>query len=124
MLRFLLVAGAIGFGAALLVSGCGPTLPAVTVTVPTAPQVQITVHPWEKPLKLVAKLPKTEHFKYVGRVRALSKGSDEFVEAAHSVQDRLRQRARALGADVVKIDGASADGQILALSGRAYRSLK
>ena len=121
MLRYLLVAGAIGFGAALLGSGCAP-LPKVTVTVPTAPQVQITVHPWEKPLKLVAKLPPHDHWKYVGRVRALSK-ADEFVDAAHTVQDRLRQRARALGADVVKIETASADSQIVQLSGRAYRSV-
>jgi hypothetical protein len=120
MLRFLLAIGVLGFGAALLGSGCAPSLPQVTVTVP---QVQITVHPWEKPLKIVSKLPSSERWQLVGRVRAVAR-ADEFVDAARTVQDRLRERARALGADVVKIDVASAGDQIVQLSGRAYRSLR
>jgi hypothetical protein len=89
-------------------------------------QLQIIVHPAQKPVRLVVRTPPRQQYQYVGRVRALATDRDEFVTAAHTVQDQLRERARKLGADVVRLDVIKEGGRdhVVMLAGRAYRAVQ
>ncbi len=117
--RFLFVAGAVGFAAALLMSGCATAPPPA----PAAAEVSITVHPWVKPVRLVGKTPPADRFLFVGKVSARAENV-EFVDGARDAQEQLKEKAKALGADVVKIDRVSPGKKhLIILAGRAYRSL-
>jgi hypothetical protein len=109
--------------ALLVAGGCAaPTTLHPTVTVARA---EITFHPWHHPVKLVRKTPSRTQYQYVGPVRGVSSSSDdEFVEAAHTAQDRLQSQARALGADVVKIVAVTPGKHRVMLAGRAYRAIE
>ncbi|HZS39226.1 MAG TPA: hypothetical protein VFF06_20485 [Polyangia bacterium] len=113
------VLSAIGLVAALLFAGCAET---AQVIAPAPEQVQITVHPWRKPIRLVRKTPPPERYLYVGKVRAVARDV-EFVDAARTVDAELRSKARALGADVVKIDAVYDRKHAVVMAGRAYRSM-
>jgi hypothetical protein len=70
-------------------------------------------------VKLVAKRPPPNQYKFVGRVEATAKTTD-FIEGARTANALLRRKAKALGADVVKIDVVSPGTHVL-LSGRCYK---
>ncbi len=128
--RFMFVVSAIGLLAALLSAGCATSQGAAGAGA-AAPaeqaEVEITVKPWIKPVKLVTKMPSRERFTYVGKVRvvALDNGAGEFVDAARVADEKLREKARKLGADVVKLDVVSQNDKthLITLAGRAYRSM-
>jgi hypothetical protein len=103
---------------ASLLVGCAT--PHTRVIPPT--EVQILVHPWVPPVRLVSKRPPRDRYSFVGRVRA-SVSDDEFVEAANAVRAQLVDRARKLGASVVKIDVVGAKSGRVLLAGRAYRTI-
>lgn len=73
-------------------------------------------------VKLVAKAPPARRYRFVGRVQATAKNGDDFVEAARTANADLRRQAKALGADVVKVDVVS-PGRRIVLAGRAYKSV-
>jgi hypothetical protein len=118
-LRIAFVLSVLGFVAALLMAGCAS---AGSVIAPSAAEVQITVHPWVKPVRIVARRLSRERYVYVGRVRAVARDA-EFVAAARAVDEQLRTQARTLGADVVKIDQVSPGRHLVLLAGRCYRAL-
>ena len=72
-------------------------------------------------VKLVAKRPSAKQYKFVGRVEATARTTD-FVEGARSANALLRKKAKALGADVVKVDIVEPGRHIL-LSGRCYKKV-
>jgi hypothetical protein len=111
-MRWLLVAGALGILLSLLTAGC-------THVSADAPRndLEISVKPWVRPVKWVAHRPARAVF--VGRVKGAAT-DEEFVSAAARVHAALDARARALGADVVKIDRVIAGARIV-VAGRAYR---
>src|SRR5579862_3506990 len=112
--RFMFVVSAIGLLAALLSAGCATSQAAAGAGAASAapaeqPEVEITVKPWVKPVKLVTKTPSRGRFAYVGKVRvvALDHGGGEFVDAARAADEKLREKARKLGADVVQLEVVS-----------------
>jgi hypothetical protein len=117
--RFMFVLSAIGLAFALLSAGCATT---ETAAAPSQ-QVEITVRPWVKPVRLVTKAPSRERYVFVGKVRVVAHDG-EFVEAARAADEKLREKARKLGADVVQIDVVSPNDRahLITLAGRAYRS--
>jgi hypothetical protein len=91
------------FVSALLLTGCGHE-----VAHYKGAQVEITVHPWKttktaETVKLVSKSPDPTRYVFVGRVDG-------------AAQQDLREKAAALGADVVKIDRKG-----VLVAGRAYK---
>jgi hypothetical protein len=122
MARVMVVVGAIGFVAALLLAGCASAPRPQPATVE---QVEITSHPWVRPVHVVVKTPARDRYFFVGKVRATAP-DDEFVAAARAVREQLIDKARALGADVVKLDVIQPDARKhqLLLSGSAYRSVE
>ena len=112
--------------AALFAAGCAtaaPPAPAHPGEQDDHEQVQISVH-MGRSVRIVGRVPASDHYAFVGRIRAVAPSQD-FVRAAREVDEKLRQEAQALGADVVKIDVAQTDArrhQVL-LAGRAYRRL-
>lgn len=72
-------------------------------------------------VKLVSKRPSAKQYKFVGRVEATAKTTD-FVEGARSANALLRKKAKALGADVVKVDVIEPGKHVL-LSGRCYKKV-
>jgi hypothetical protein len=77
-------------------------------------------------VKIVAKKPSAQRYHFVGRVTARATTPD-LVDAALAADADLRRQAKALGADVVKIDiiappgdGARAHSRVI-LAGRAYK---
>jgi hypothetical protein len=129
--RFMFIVSAIGLLAALLSAGCASTQAASSGTSASAPadqpEVEITVRPWQKPVKLVTRTPSRERFTYVGKVRvvAIDKDAREFVDAARAADEKLREKARKLGADVVKLEVVSQNDKthLITLAGRAYRAM-
>ena len=121
-LRFVLVLSAIGLAVALLGAGCATTETAAPAA--ASPEVEITVRPWQKPVRLVSKAPSRERYVFVGNVRVVARDG-EFVEAARAADEKLREKARQLGADVVQIDVVSPNesAHLITLAGRAYRSV-
>jgi hypothetical protein len=125
----------LGFGVALLLfvsawllSGCAHE-PAHF----TGPEVQITVHPWKgtgrapDDVKLVSKQPDPAKYVFLGRVKGVTQKT-ELVDAAEAAQRDLREKAAALGADLVKIDVLRAPNESLRykgvlLAGRAYKQV-
>jgi uncharacterized protein YbjQ (UPF0145 family) len=96
-------------------------------------QVEITVRPWKSAartpdeVKLVSKAPDPAKYVFVGRVNGVTPKT-ELVEAAKAAQQDLREKAAALGADVVKIDVLRAPTEAIhhkgvLLAGRAYKLL-
>jgi hypothetical protein len=128
--RFMFVLSAIGLLAALLSAGCASTQAASSASASAPadqPEVEITVRPWQKPVKLVTRTPSRERFTFVGKVRvvALDKDAREFVDAARAADEKLREKARKLGADVVKLEVVSQNDKthLITLAGRAYRAM-
>jgi hypothetical protein len=72
-------------------------------------------------VKLVAKTPPAKRYRFVGRVEATAKTGGDFVEAARTANADLRRQAKALGADVIKVEVVS-PGKRVVLAGRAYKS--
>ncbi len=77
-------------------------------------------------IKIVAHKPSPEKYRFVGRVEARATTTD-IVDAAIAVDADLRRQAKALGADVIKIDviappseKARAHSRVI-LAGRAYK---
>jgi hypothetical protein len=115
---------------ALWLAGCAEHHPTVTVV---QDQVKIIVHPWRKradSVKLVAKAPPADRYRYVGRVAGRAP-TDDFVEAAKDAQNDLKANAAELGADVVKIDrlrppsdSSKATRRAVLLTGRAYKAIE
>ena len=77
-------------------------------------------------VKIVAHKPSSQKYHFVGRVAARATTAD-IVDAALAADADLRRQAKALGADVVKIDvitppgeGARAHSRVI-LAGRAYK---
>jgi uncharacterized protein YbjQ (UPF0145 family) len=126
----------LGFGVALLLfvsawllSGCAHE-PAAGQRF-SGPAVQITVHPWKNAgkvpdnVKLVSKQPDPSRYIFLGRVNGVTQKT-ELVDAAEAAQRDLKEKAAALGADVVKIDvlrppNESARYKGVLLAGRAYK---
>lgn len=73
-------------------------------------------------VKIVAHKPSPAKYRYVGRIEARAKSSD-IVDAAIAVDADLRRQAKALGADVVKVDAISTPAKKgnIVLAGRAYK---
>jgi hypothetical protein len=77
-------------------------------------------------IKIVARKPSPQRYRYVGRVEARATTAD-IVDAAIAADADLRRQARALGADVVKIDVVTPPGEHarahsrVILAGRAYK---
>jgi hypothetical protein len=78
------------------------------------------------PVKVVARVPSSKQYKFVGRVEVRATNAS-FVDQAATANAELRQKAKALGADVVKLDvitppsdrpGAHSG---IILAGRAYK---
>jgi len=125
----------LGFGVALvlfvsawLLSGCAHEAQHFK-----GAQVEITVHPWKPTVKtpdtvkLVSKTPDPARYVFLGRVNGVTPKT-ELVEAAKAAQQDLREKAAALGADLVKIDVLRAPTEGLhhkgvLLAGRAYKLL-
>ena len=77
-------------------------------------------------IKIVAHKPSPQKYHFVGRVQARATTSD-IVDAAIAVDADLRRQAKALGADVIKIDviappseNGRAHSRVI-LAGRAYK---
>ena len=77
-------------------------------------------------VKIVAHKPSSQKYHFVGRVEARATTTD-IVDAAIAVDADLRRQAKALGADVIKIDviapprdNARAHSRVI-LAGRAYK---
>ena len=77
-------------------------------------------------VKIVARKPSAQKYHFVGRVAARATTTD-IVDAAVAVDADLRRQAKALGADVIKIDviappsdRAHAHSRVI-LAGRAYK---
>jgi hypothetical protein len=122
---------AVAVGASL--AGCasgGPTARKTAKTTAVA-----TAAPAPKPaelggdvVKIVAHRPSARRYKYVGRIQARASSGD-FVDAAIAADADLRRQARALGADLVKLDvikpprdNARPHRRVI-LAGRAYKSV-
>jgi hypothetical protein len=107
---------------AALVGGCA-TAPHTQVITPRAEEVQV-IRPSVSSVRLVQRRPARDRYAFVGRVRAVAH-DEEFVEAARRVNEMLQQKARALGAEVVKIDlvRLGERDHLVVLAGRAYRAL-
>jgi hypothetical protein len=77
-------------------------------------------------VKIVAKRPSTRSYKFVGRVEAKTSTND-IVDAAINADAELRRKAKALGADVIKLDiiappsDNSHPHNRVILAGRAYK---
>jgi hypothetical protein len=73
-------------------------------------------------VKIVAHKPSPAKYRYVGRIEARAHSSD-IVDAAIAVDADLRRQAKALGADVVKVDAISTPAKKgnIVLAGRAYK---
>ncbi|HEX9102895.1 MAG TPA: hypothetical protein VF997_11865 [Polyangia bacterium] len=77
-------------------------------------------------VKIVAHKPSSQKYRFVGRVEARATTTD-IVDAAIAVDADLRRQAKALGADVVKIDVIAPPGEKaharsrVILAGRAYK---
>jgi hypothetical protein len=73
-------------------------------------------------VKIVAHKPSPAKYKYVGRIEARAHSSD-IVDAAIAVDADLRRQAKALGADVVKVDAITTPAKKgnIVLAGRAYK---
>jgi hypothetical protein len=78
-------------------------------------------------VKIVAKKPSAQKYHFVGRIEARATTGD-IVDAALAADADLRRQAKALGADVVKIDviappsdRPSKHGGRVILAGRAYK---
>jgi hypothetical protein len=121
-ISIVLAVGVIGLLLAFCGAGCATTVPAVS---PAHEQVQIRVVPWQREVRLVTRAPSSAHYVFVGKVRGVAPDA-EFVSAAEHVNVQLREKAAALGADVVKIDRVApcASGHRVLLAGRAYRRLE
>ena len=79
-------------------------------------------------VKIVAHRPPARLYKYVGRIEARATTAD-FVDAAIAADADLRRQARALGADLVKLDvikpprdNARPHRRVI-LAGRAYKAV-
>lgn len=77
-------------------------------------------------VKIVAHKPSPQKYKFVGRIEARASTGD-IVDAAIAADADLRRQAKALGADVVKLDviappadRPSKHGRVI-LAGRAYK---
>ena len=77
-------------------------------------------------VKIVAHKPSPQRYHFVGRVEARATTAD-IVDAAIAVDADLRRQAKALGADVIKIDVIAPPGEKarahsrVILAGRAYK---
>ena len=78
--------------------------------------------------ELTVNPPPPTLYRYVGRVRGVTRSTD-LVAAARAAQDDLRWKAHALGADVVHIDYVAVPPEHarpmrrVLLSGRAYKAI-
>jgi len=121
-ISIILVAGVIGLLAAFFGAGCATISPGQARA---HEDVQIRVVPWQREVRLVTHAPPHEHYVMVGKVRGVAPDA-EFVTAADRVHAQLREKAAALGADVVKIDVVApcARGHRVLLAGRAYKRVE
>jgi hypothetical protein len=77
-------------------------------------------------VKIVAKRPSPKSYKFVGRIEAKTSTND-IVDAAITADAELRRKAKALGADVIKLDviAPPRDNEHprnrVILAGRAYK---
>ncbi|MDB4968415.1 MAG: hypothetical protein JWN44_4104 [Myxococcales bacterium] len=77
-------------------------------------------------IKIVGKRPSAARYKFVGRIEATTSTND-IVDAAVTANAELRRKAKALGADVIKLDviAPPSDSEHphrrVILAGRAYK---
>lgn len=118
---------------ASLATGCATTTTkqakmAPRATVAAAPEAPKPAELGGDVVKIVAHRPPAKQYKYVGRIAATATTGD-FVDAAIAADADLRRQARALGADVVKLDviapprDHARPHKRVILAGRAYKSV-
>jgi hypothetical protein len=120
----MVMAGAALSGCATSSNKTATATPAPTAAVAVSAPARESAKPMElggDAVKIVAHRPSSKEYKYVGRIEATAKTSD-VVDAAVAADAELQRQAKALGADVVKLDVVAAPkkGRVV-LAGKAYK---
>jgi hypothetical protein len=115
--------------AALLLSACAAA-PKPVVFVPREDNDALVTPraPLDPGIRLVVSAPRASRYQYVGRVSGVA-DLGEWVDTARRAHEDLQRKARALRADVIKIDRVvapdeGARGRRTLLAGRAYRATR